>query len=68
MTVGYTDVSCSFCGRHNREAHMVGRDELRICSVCVSRAAAVLDVDAGTAGPVVDWATRWPLKATGDTP
>ena len=47
---------------------MVGRDELRICSVCVSKAGAVLDADAGTAGPVIGWETRWPLKDTNRTP
>jgi hypothetical protein len=47
---------------------MVGRDELRICSVCVGKAAAVLDVDAGAVGPPVDWATRWPLKPADQTP
>ena len=64
--VGWTDVSCSFCGLHNREAHMVGRDELRICSVCVARAAAVLDVAAGADGPTIEWSSRWPLKGGSD--
>ena len=64
---GFTDVECSFCGRHNREAHMVGREDLRICSVCVARAASVLDHDADHDGPDVDWLGRWRLK-DGTTP
>ena len=58
----FTDVTCSFCGSHNRVAHMVGGDDLRICSVCLARAAAIMDVEAGARGGPVDWLERWPLK------
>jgi hypothetical protein len=60
---GWTDVTCSFCGRHNRERHMVGlRDDLVICSVCVSKCADVLDGDAGLIAPAGSWSGRWPAK------
>jgi hypothetical protein len=59
----YTDITCTACGRHNRTAHMVGlTDELRLCSVCVSAVAAVMDGEAGVTGPQIDWPSRWPLK------
>lgn len=58
----YQDVTCSFCGRHNREVHMVaGRDGLTICQVCVAGAAASIDADSGR--PVGPWATRWEPKS-----
>ena len=63
----FTDITCSFCDRHNREAHMVGRDDIRICSVCVAKAATVLDQDAEHDGAVDDWLGRWRLK-DGSTP
>lgn len=60
---GFTDTTCSVCERHNRIAHMVGlTDDLRLCSVCVSKAGAIIDDEAGVVGPEVDWSTRWPLK------
>jgi hypothetical protein len=63
---GYTDVSCSFCDRHNREVHMVGgRDGLIICAVCVARCAEFLDRDTGIASPDGGWSGRWPSKPTG---
>lgn len=63
----FTDVTCSFCGRHNRIAHMVGlTDEVRICSVCASKVGAILDVDAGAVGPDIDWPSRWRLKRPDD--
>jgi hypothetical protein len=59
----YTDVTCTACGRHNRIAHMVGlTEQLRLCSVCVSKVGAIMDAEAGVVGPEVDWPTRWPLK------
>jgi len=59
----YTDITCTTCGRHNRTAHMVGiSEDLRLCSVCVGKVAAIMDGEAGVVGPDVDWATRWPLK------
>jgi hypothetical protein len=41
---------------------MVGGGDLTICSICVSKAGAVLDVDAGVTGPAIDWPRRWALK------
>ena len=42
---------------------MVGlTDELRLCSVCVSKVGAVMDGEAGVNGPHIDWPSRWPLK------
>lgn len=59
----HTDVVCSFCGVHNRVAHMVGGgDDLRICSVCLAKAASVMDAEAGATGDPVDWLGRWSLK------
>ncbi|MGD9999890.1 MAG: ClpX C4-type zinc finger protein [Ilumatobacteraceae bacterium] len=56
-------VDCSFCGRPNREVHMVaGREGLHICSVCVEKCAAILDDDAGVPSPEGGWTGRWPLK------
>jgi ATP-dependent protease Clp ATPase subunit len=61
---GYQPVNCSFCGRPNREVHIVaGNDDLRICSVCVEKCAAILDADAGVASPPGGWAGRWPQKS-----
>jgi hypothetical protein len=63
---GYRDVTCSFCDRHNREVHAVaGRDDLIICSVCVSRCAETLDGECGLAAPPGGWAGRWPAKHLG---
>jgi hypothetical protein len=60
---GYTDVTCSFCDRHNREVHMVGgRDGLTICSVCVAACAVHLDADTGLDAPPGGWSDRWPAK------
>jgi hypothetical protein len=59
----YTDVTCTTCGRHNRTVHMVGlAEDLRLCSVCLGKAGAIMDSDAGVVGPEVDWAVRWPQK------
>jgi len=60
---GYRDVTCSFCGRHNREVHMVGgRDGLTICAVCVAGCAEILDRDTGVPSPEGEWSDRWPAK------
>jgi hypothetical protein len=68
-TAGYRDVTCSFCGRHNREVHMVGgRDGLTICAVCVARCAEILDSDTGVAGPHGGWSSRWPAKQVATAP
>jgi hypothetical protein len=63
---GYTDVTCSFCDRHNRQVHMVGgRDGLIICTVCVARCAEALDRDTGVVSPAGGWSGRWPTKLAG---
>jgi hypothetical protein len=60
---GYRDVTCSFCGRHNREVHMLeGRDGLRICQVCVAAAADSIDADTGVQSPPGGWSNRWQPK------
>ena len=60
---GYRDITCSFCGRHNRAVHMVGgADGLTICAVCVARCAEILDQDTDIAGPDRGWSGRWPAK------
>jgi hypothetical protein len=62
-TSGYRDVTCSFCGRHNREVHMVGgRDGLTICTVCVARCAEIFDRDTAVVSPQGGWSDRWPAK------
>lgn len=33
-----------------------------LCSVCVSKVAAVMDGEAGVTGPQIDWPSRWPLE------
>jgi hypothetical protein len=63
--VPYQDVECSFCGRHNRDVHMVAKDDLRICQVCVARSAQAIDADTGVAPPPVPWTERWALKRSG---
>ena len=61
----YSDVVCSFCGRHNREVRVVSNDAgLIICQVCVSKSAEIFDTEVGLDPPPPDgWAARWPLKA-----
>jgi hypothetical protein len=57
----YQDVTCSFCGRHNREVHLVAKDSgLTICQVCVARCAEIIDADVGL--EPFPWSERWPLK------
>jgi hypothetical protein len=64
MPAEYQLVDCSFCGRPNRDVHIVaGRDSLYICSVCVEKCAEILDADAGIAPPPDGWRGRWPLKS-----
>jgi hypothetical protein len=61
---GFRDVTCSICGRHNRDVHMVGAaDGLIICAVCVARCAEVLDADTRLDGPPGGWLSRWPAKS-----
>ena len=60
---GYQLVDCSFCGRPNREVHIVaGRDNLYICSQCVEKCAEIFDRDTDVASPDGGWRGRWPLK------
>jgi ATP-dependent protease Clp ATPase subunit len=59
----FSDVVCSFCGRHNREVRVVVNDAgLIICQVCVAKCADIFDEEVGVAAPEGGWATRWPLK------
>ena len=59
----FSDVVCSFCGRHNREVRVVtNADGLIICQVCVAKCAAVFDEEVGLESAEPPWADRWPLK------
>lgn len=59
----YQDVSCSFCGRHNREVRVVANDAgLVVCQVCVARCAEIFDDEAGVESPAGGWSSRWPPK------
>jgi ATP-dependent protease Clp ATPase subunit len=59
----FSDVVCSFCGRHNREVRVVSNDAgLIICQVCVARCAEIFDVEVGVENQLGGWTTRWPLK------
>lgn len=60
----FTDVVCSFCGRHNREVRVVSNDAgLIVCQVCVAKAAEIFDEEVGIALPQEGWSKRWPLTA-----
>ena len=65
MTEGsshFSDVVCSFCGRHNRDVRVVANDAgLVICQVCVAKCARIFDEEVGLV-PAQDWLERWPLK------
>jgi ClpX C4-type zinc finger len=59
----FSDVVCSFCGRHNREVRVVSNDAgLIVCQVCVAKAAAIFDEEVGVDPPAQPWSKRWPLK------
>lgn len=59
----FSDVTCSFCGRHNRDVRVVANDAgLIICQVCVAKCADIFDQEVGVASPESSWSTRWPLK------
>ena len=59
----FSDVACSFCGRHNREVRVVVNDGgLIVCQVCVAKAAEIFDEEVGLEGPPDGWSARWPLK------
>ena len=63
-TSQFSDVVCSFCGRHNREVRVVANDAgLIICQVCVAKCAAIFDEEVGLAPPANGWSARWPLKS-----
>jgi len=62
LDTGHHDVRCSFCGRHNEQVHIVAREDLRICQVCVARCAEIIDADIGVESPPGGWTGRWPLK------
>ncbi len=60
----YSDVVCSFCGRHNREVRVVSNDAgLIVCQVCVAKSAEIFDTEVGLDPPPGGWSSRWPLKA-----
>lgn len=60
----FSDVVCSFCGRHNREVRVVTNAQgLIICQVCVAKCAAIFDEEVGLEPPPTTWAERWPLKS-----
>jgi ClpX C4-type zinc finger len=60
---GYQDVTCSFCGRHNREVRVVAHADLVVCQICVAACAEIFDDEVGIDGPPGGWTTRWPLKS-----
>jgi hypothetical protein len=59
----FSDVVCSFCGRHNREVRVVTNDAgLIICQVCVAKCAVIFDDEVELDPPPGGWLDRWPLK------
>jgi hypothetical protein len=59
----FSDVTCSFCGRHNREVRVVANDAgLIICQVCVAKCAGIFDEEVGLEPPDGGWSARWPPK------
>ena len=60
----FSDVVCSFCGRHNREVRVVtNADGLIVCQVCVAKCAVIFDEEVGLDPATPPWTDRWPLKA-----
>jgi hypothetical protein len=60
----FSDVVCSFCGRHNREVRVVANDAgLIMCQVCVAKCAEIFDEEVGIEPVPGGWSTRWPLKS-----
>ena len=60
----FSDVVCSFCGRHNREVRVVTNDTGHIiCQVCVAKCAAIFDEEVGLDRPPIAWSERCPLKS-----
>lgn len=61
----FSDVACSFCGRHNREVRVVANDAgLIICQVCVAKCAEIFDEEVGLESIEGRWRDRWPLKSS----
>lgn len=59
----FSDVVCSFCGRHNRDVRVVANDDvLVICQVCVAKCAEIFDGEVGLDPPDGGWQPRWPFK------
>jgi formylmethanofuran dehydrogenase subunit B len=59
----WSDVVCSFCGRHNRDVRVVANDDgIIICQVCVARCAEIFDDEVGVEPPTGGWVDRWPVK------
>jgi ClpX C4-type zinc finger len=60
----FSDVVCSFCGRHNREVRVVANDAgLIVCQVCVAKCAEIFDEEVGIEPVPGGWSRRWPLKS-----
>jgi ATP-dependent protease Clp ATPase subunit len=58
----FSDVACSFCGRHNREVRVVANESgLIICQVCVAKCAVNFDEEVAVESHQ-EWLARWPLK------
>jgi ATP-dependent protease Clp ATPase subunit len=58
----FSNVVCSFCGRHNRDVRVVTNgDGLTICQICVAKCAEIFDEEVGVE-PRQEWLSRWPLK------
>jgi hypothetical protein len=48
----FSDVTCSFCGRHNRDVRVVTNlGGLVICQVCVAKCATIFDEEVGLEEP-----------------
>ena len=59
----FSDVVCSFCGRHNRDVRVVSNDlGFIVCQVCVAMCAQIFDEEVGLEPPPLGWSARWPLK------
>jgi ClpX C4-type zinc finger len=62
-TTAFSDVTCSICGRHNREVRVVATENgLVVCQVCVAKCADIFDQEVGLDAPEGGWIGRWPLK------
>ncbi|WP_327003047.1 hypothetical protein OHA72_49530 [Dactylosporangium sp. NBC_01737] len=60
----FSDVTCSLCGRHNRQVRVVSTEAGPIiCQVCVAKCAEIFDEEVGLTPPHGGWSQRWPLKS-----